>query len=100
MAPKKIQTFSGYSCSDCEQHQKKECPGCAKTKGLPFWTAYVGSNRCAIYDCCTSEMKFPHCGKCPDVVCERFIRFKNPAMGDAEAAAGVAAMEKELRGRK
>jgi hypothetical protein len=99
MAPKKIQTVSGYSCSDCEHHNK-ECPGCAKTNGTPFWTAYVGSNRCAIYDCCTNEMKFPHCGKCPDPVCGRFTRFKNPEMSDADAAAARAAMGKELRARR
>lgn len=99
MAPKKIQTVCGYSCSDCEHH-KKECPGCAKTKGKPFWTAYVQIETCPVYDCCANDRKLKHCGKCPELVCERFTRFKNPDVSDEEAAAGIAAMERELRSRK
>jgi hypothetical protein len=96
----KIQTVCGYSCSDCD-HLGNECPGCKKTGGKPFWTAFIGIDRCAIYDCCTNERKFPHCGKCPDLMCERFDRIKdNPDMNDAEAAACLAAMERDLRARK
>ena len=96
----KIQTVCGYSCSDCD-HLGNECPGCVKTEGKPFWTAFIGIDRCAIYDCCTNERKFPHCGKCPDMMCERFDRIKdNPDMNEAEAAACLAAMERDLRGRK
>jgi hypothetical protein len=95
----KIQTVCGSSCSDCD-HLKKECPGCGATKGKPFWTAYVGVDCCPVYDCCVNDRKLPHCGKCPDLMCERFTRFKDPDMSDAEAAAGLAAMERELRGRK
>jgi hypothetical protein len=99
MATRKIETVCGYSCSDCEHHQK-ECPGCTKTLGKPFWTAFVGIDRCAIYDCCTSDRKLPHCGTCPELVCERFTRFRDPGMSDAEAEACLATMEKELRSRK
>ena len=99
MAKKKIQTVCGYSCSDCDHHTK-ECPGCEVSKGKPFWTAYAGIEQCQIYSCCTTERKLPHCGKCPDLMCERFTRFKDPEMSDAEAAAGLIAMEKELRARK
>lgn len=99
MAPKKIQTVCGYSCSDCEHH-KKECPGCTKTKGKPFWTAYVGIDQCAIFQCCTTEKNLPHCGKCPDLLCEKFTRYRQPGMSDEQVAAGLAAMEKELRARK
>lgn len=99
MAPKKIQTVCGYSCSDCEHH-KKECPGCTKTKGKPFWTAYVGIDQCAIFQCCTTEKNLPHCGKCPDLLCEKFTRYRQPGMSDKQVAAGLAAMEKELRARK
>lgn len=98
MALKKIQTVCGYSCSDCEHHNK-ECQGCIKTKGKPFWIAYAGIGQCAIFDCCTTEKKLPHCGKCPGLVCERFTRFKDPDMSDAEAAECLASMERELRGR-
>jgi hypothetical protein len=99
MAPKKIQTVCGYSCSDCEHHTN-ECPGCAKTKGRAFWTAYVGIDQCAIFQCCTTEKKLPHCGKCPDLLCERFTRYRQPGMSDEQVAAGLAAMEKELRARR
>jgi hypothetical protein len=99
MAPKKFQTVCGYSCSDCEHHTN-ECPGCAKTKGRAFWTAYVGIDQCAIFQCCTTEKKLPHCGKCPDLLCERFTRYRQPGMSDEQVAAGLAAMEKELRARK
>ena len=99
MAKKKMQTVCGYSCSDCDHHTK-ECPGCEASKGKPFWTAYVGIDQCQIYACCTTEQKLPHCGKCPDLMCERFTRFKDPDMSDAEAAACLTAMEQELRARK
>ncbi len=100
MAPRKIETVCGYSCSDCE-HYTKECPGCTKTKGKPFWTAYAGIDQCAIFQCCTTERKFPHCGKCPDLMCDRFNRIKeDPNLNEAEAVACLSAMEKELRSRK
>jgi hypothetical protein len=100
MAPKKIETVCGYPCSDCP-HLEKECPGCPKTKGKPFWTAFVGIDQCAIYNCCTNDKKLPHCGKCPDLMCERFNRLKeDPNMNETEVAACLAAMEKELRSRK
>lgn len=98
MAGKKIETVCGYSCSGCDHH-KNECRGCKPTKGKPFWTVYAGVDCCPVYDCCTNERKLPHCGKCPDLVCERFTRFKDPDMSDAEAVDCLAAMERELRGR-
>lgn len=99
MAKKKIETVCGFSCSDCDHH-KKECPGCETIKGKVFWTAFVNIDQCPIYECCTTMKKLPHCGKCPELVCERFTRFKNPEMTDEQAAAGLAAAEKELRSRK
>ena len=99
MATKKIETVCGYSCSGCDHHTK-ECPGCEKTKGKPFWTAYAGVECCPVYDCCVNEKKLPHCGKCPDLVCERFTRFKDPGMSEEEAAAALLQMEHELRARE
>jgi hypothetical protein len=100
MAKKKCETVCGYSCSDCDHHGK-ECPGCEKTKGIPFWTAFTGIERCEIYDCCNNDKKLPHCGKCPELMCDRFNRLKdNPEMNEAEATACLAAMERELRERK
>lgn len=100
MAKKKIQTVCGYSCSDCDHHGK-ECKGCGETKGIPFWTAFIGINRCEIYDCCTNDRKLPHCGKCPEMLCSRFDRIRDtPGITEAEAGAALAAMENELRSRK
>ncbi|MCK9631545.1 MAG: DUF3795 domain-containing protein [Methanoregula sp.] len=100
MAKKKIETVCGYSCSDCDHHGK-ECTGCEKTRGKPFWTAFIGIENCAIYDCCKNERKFPHCGKCPDLMCGRFDRIRDdPHLNEAEAAACLVAMEQELRSRK
>ncbi|NMB77674.1 MAG: DUF3795 domain-containing protein [Methanomicrobiales archaeon] len=96
---KKIETVCGYSCSDCD-HYTKECPGCKQTKGTPFWTAFVNASQCPVYECCTTIKSLPHCGKCPDLFCERFSRYKNPEITEEEAAASLAAMEKELRSRK
>lgn len=100
MAKKKIETVCGYSCSDCDHHGK-ECKGCKETQGIPFWTAFIGIDRCAIYDCCNNERKLPHCGKCPDLMCSRFDRIRDtPGITEAEANAALAAMENELRSRK
>ncbi len=100
MAKKKIQTVCGYSCSDCD-HFGNECRGCPETGGVPFWTAFVGIDRCAIFDCCTRERRLPHCGKCPEMLCSRFDRIRDtPGISEAEVNACLAAMEKELRARK
>ena len=99
MAKKKIETVCGYSCSRCDHH-RKECPGCGATKGKPFWTAYAGVECCPVYDCCVNERKLPHCGKCPELMCERFSRFKNPEVSDEIQAGHLTAMEQELRARK
>jgi len=98
MATKKIETVCGHSCTGCDHH-RKECPGCETTKGKPFWTAFANVGCCLVYDCCVNERKLPHCGKCPDLVCERFTRFKDPGMTDGQAAECLGAMERELRAR-
>ncbi|MDO9326640.1 MAG: DUF3795 domain-containing protein [Methanoregula sp.] len=99
MTGKKIETVCGYSCSDCE-HVGKDCAGCNETKGKPFWNAFVNINCCPVYDCCVNEKGLPHCGKCPDLVCERFTRFKDPGMSEEVATAALLRMEQELRARK
>jgi hypothetical protein len=98
MKGKKIETVCGYSCSDCTHHES-ECSGCGKTKGAPFWTAYVDVKHCPVYDCCVTGKKLAHCGKCPELICERFTRFKDPNRTEEESAACLGAMEKELRSR-
>jgi predicted PP-loop superfamily ATPase len=96
---KKIVTVCGYSCSDCD-HLGRECKGCEKTKGKPFWTAFVDADVCPVYDCCVNGRKLPHCGKCAEMICERFTRFKDPGMSEEQLRETLAAIERELRARK
>ena len=99
MSKNTIQTVCGYSCSGCE-HLGSECPGCKETEGKPFWTAYVDTKTCPVYECCVTERNYQHCGKCPDLMCERFSRFKDPDMTDEQAREVLAMMEADLRSRK
>lgn len=99
MVIKKIETVCGYSCSDCDHHGN-ECQGCGETKGKPFWKRFASVDCCPVYDCCVNERKRPHCGKCPDLVCERFTRFKDPDRSEEESRAVLLEMELELRDRK
>jgi hypothetical protein len=95
---KPMETVCGYSCSGCD-HYGNECSGCEKSGGKPFWISYVGIDQCQIYTCCHTERHLPHCGKCPDLMCERFTRFRDPEMSDEEAKKCLDRMEKELRSR-
>ncbi|MBP1927662.1 hypothetical protein J2741_000209 [Methanolinea mesophila] len=94
-----IEMVCGYSCSDCE-HLGRECAGCEKTRGKPFWTAYVGADLCPVYDCCVNLRGLSHCGKCPDLVCERFTRFRDPGMSEEVLEKTLARMKRELKNRK
>ncbi|MCU0632871.1 MAG: DUF3795 domain-containing protein [Methanolinea sp.] len=99
MAGKRIETVCGYSCSDCDHHGN-ECRGCGSTRGKPFWTNFVDIDTCPVYECCVIDRMLPHCGRCPDLMCERFTRFKDPGMNEEEAQAVLLRMEEELRARK
>lgn len=99
MVERKIETVCGYSCSDCD-HYRTECQGCTETRGKPFWTLYVNEDTCPVYACCVTGRNLPHCGKCPELMCERFTRFKDPGMTEEELARTLALMEQELRSRK
>ena len=99
MKDAKIETVCGYSCSDCD-HLNVECKGCADTSGKPFWTAFVNVECCPVFDCCVNTRTLPHCGRCPELICERFTRFKDPGMSEEEAASVLAGMERELRARR
>ena len=96
---KKIETVCGYSCSDCD-HLGRECAGCEETKGEPFWTAYTDTCICPVYDCCVNDRRLEHCGKCPEMLCERFTRFKDPEMSPEVQDMTLARMKKELKRRK
>ena len=86
----------GHSCTDCDHH-KNECPGCRPTSGKPFWTTLMGADSCPIYTCCAFDRNLPHCGKCPELMCERFHRFRDPSMTDDQVAESLAGVERTLR---
>ena len=44
----------GCICNECPYYQK-ECGGCPKIQGKPFWLEYTGEERCNIYRCCVEE---------------------------------------------
>lgn len=98
MEGKKTETVCGYSCSDCD-HKGNECRGCVRTMGSPFWTHFAGIETCPVYDCCVNDRKLPHCGRCPDLVCERFTRYTDPDMSPEQASDALIRMEQELRSR-
>jgi len=47
-----------------------------------------------------NERNLPHCGKCPELMCERFSRFKDPDRNEEQTKAVLFQMEHELRARK
>ena len=55
---------------------------------------------CPVYGCCVNERKLPYCGKCPELMCERFTRFRDPNRSEEETRTGLLQMEQELRARK
>lgn len=84
----------GTICTECDY--LPECGGCKAVRGRPFWTASVGIEECPIYECCVGERHLDHCGECPEVVCERFTRFRDPDVTDEEAAAALETMKTRL----
>lgn len=82
----------GWSCGGC-QHFKKGCAGCRQTSGTPFWIPKSPMDRCPVYECCTDQKGLEHCGLCPDLPCETFLKLRDPSMSDEE-------FEKSLTERK
>jgi hypothetical protein len=88
----------GIVCSACEHFA--ECGGCENVSGKPFWTEFVDADVCPVYDCCVREHGFEHCGQCPDCICERFTRYRDPAVGDDDLAAVLAETKSRLIARR
>jgi hypothetical protein len=98
MGPEIRTAVCGVICDECEH--REECGGCDHVKGRPFWTAYVGAEICPVYACCTGERHFAHCGECPDLLCERFTRYRDPDVGEEEGRAGLETRKARLLARK
>jgi len=69
----------GIYCGDCE-HLKTRCSGCGTLAGKPFWTFDLRLEVCPLYACCVIEKGLEHCGLCPELPCETFQEFHDPAL--------------------
>jgi hypothetical protein len=85
----------GMICRECD-HFEMECPGCRAVKGAPFWVAFVGIDRCPVYECCIEEKKITNCGQCDELPCERFSRFRDPSVTEENAARTLETMVDRL----
>jgi hypothetical protein len=73
----------GYTCGECS-HFKKDCPGCRQTNGTPFWIPKSDMKKCNVYDCCGNQKGLEHCGLCPQLPCDTFLKLRDPSMSDQE----------------
>ncbi len=92
---KRDQAVCGTECAVCE-HYEHDCPGCTECHGAVFWTEYVDIEVCPVYQCCTEERHLPHCGHCPELMCEKYRRFRDPDMTEEEAEAGLVRQKAKL----
>lgn len=83
MQDKKLNTICGTNCGDCDFFGKN-CEGCYKVHGKPFWTAEFNITICPLFDCCKNQRKLEHCGVCNDFPCKTFMELRDPSMSDAE----------------
>jgi hypothetical protein len=74
----------GCSCGECEHYKRSECSGCNKIKGKVWWTKYISATVCPVYQCVVHEMKFEHCGLCPEIPCRIWRELKDPSYTDQE----------------
>lgn len=71
----------------------------AKPPGKTVPDSFFGGTECPVYSCCTTERELPHCGHCPDLMCEGFTRFRDPDMSEEETQKVLAAMVQNLKTR-
>ena len=76
-------TLCGQDCNDCHYY-KKECEGCLKTGGIPFWANYVNLSICPIFNCAVNEKKVVHCGNCREYPCNTYLNLRDPSFDDEE----------------
>ncbi|HUU74666.1 MAG TPA: DUF3795 domain-containing protein [Methanoregulaceae archaeon] len=86
----------GMICRECD-HYQVECQGCRAVKGVPFWVAFVGIDRCPVYECCVEEKKIANCGQCEELPCDRFTRYKDPSVSGENAARTLESMVARLK---
>ncbi len=72
------------------------CKGCRSMKGRVFWTRYVNSDVCPIYDCCVDEKGYGDCGSCRFIPC-RHWELKDPTMSEEEIEKSLELRLKRLK---
>lgn len=88
----------GLICDECNFFEK-ECKGCYKMEGKPFWTAEATkSGVCPIYDCSINQKKFMNCGDCNQLPCKIFLDLKDPNISDVEHHISIQKRVTILRG--
>ena len=89
----------GIYCGDCE-HIGPKCQSCGQVQGKPYWTKQYGVAVCPIYDCCSNNRRFEHCGLCADFPCGTFSSLRDPSLNDEEAENALRKRQNELMLRK
>ena len=74
----------GYACDDCQEY-KVSCAGCKESLGKAPRISYRKTEHCPIYQCCIQQKRLEHCGHCPELPCQRFTDYQNPALTAIEA---------------
>ncbi len=85
----------GCDCADCSQF-RDTCEGCREITGKVYWAAYVGSDVCPIYSCCSGN-GYDHCGQCGDLPCHIYFDTQDPGMTKEQHEADVKARTARLK---
>ena len=76
---KKMMAFCGSYCGECQWKDKAHCKGCQQSQGHMSW------GECDKAACCV-EKGLEHCGRCPEVPCQKLLDlFNEPEHGDTGA---------------
>jgi hypothetical protein len=89
----------GLYCGDCE-FLEKQCSGCTRLGGKPFWTEQYGVEVCPIYVCCVDQKELEHCGLCNEFPCETFTSLRDPSMTDAQFERSLEERRADLNSRR
>lgn len=87
----------GCDCAACEYLKKSECSGCSEIKGKVWWTSYISTTVCPIFDCVANEKKFENCGVCSEIPCKLWRDLKDPSDKDEQHEASIKTRVENLR---
>lgn len=79
-----ILSTCGLKCDECE-FLGKTCSGCKAVKGQTFWAKeMMPTKTCPLYDCAVNQRKYNDCGDCKELLCELFLKMKDPNSTEEE----------------